>query len=172
MRIAFVKLLPPDVRAHVTLHQDMAMYQDFTELKRLVLKYIKVMIGLKADRRRAAQPLKLFEEERAREVPEVDEYGDSQGADEPESESVGIKGFVDMEVEAKVEILAFMRAQGDKPADSRGASGRFVRAPGGRGRMAPTGGGGGFPRREVPPRGRGVMSCVNCGRKGHAASEC
>ena len=33
-RIAFVKLLPPDVRAHVTLHQDMPMYQGFTELKR------------------------------------------------------------------------------------------------------------------------------------------
>ena len=98
------------------------MYQDFTELKRFALKYIKVMIGLYADRKRAAQPLKLFEEEHAREAPEVDEYGDSQGADEPESESVDIKGFVDMEVEANVEILAFMRAQGYKPADARAAS--------------------------------------------------
>ena len=48
-RIAFVKLLPPDVRANVTLHQDMPAYQDFTELKRFALKYIKVMIGLNAD---------------------------------------------------------------------------------------------------------------------------
>ena len=32
-----------------------------------------------------------------------------------------------MEVEAKVEILAFMRARGYKPADGRAASGRFVR---------------------------------------------
>ena len=46
--------------------QDMPMCQDLTELKRSALKYIKVMIGLNADRRRAAQPLKLFEEERAR----------------------------------------------------------------------------------------------------------
>ena len=84
-RIAFVKLLPSDVRAHITLHQDMPTYQASTELKRFALKYIKVMIGLNADRRRAAQPLKLFEEERAREAPEVDEHGDSQGADEPES---------------------------------------------------------------------------------------
>ena len=50
-RIAFVKLLPPDARAHVTLHQDMPAYQDYTELKRFALKYIKVMIGLNADRR-------------------------------------------------------------------------------------------------------------------------
>ena len=37
-RIAFIKLLPPDVRAHVTLPQDMRQYQDFTELKRFALK--------------------------------------------------------------------------------------------------------------------------------------
>ena len=113
-RIAFVKLLPPDVRAHVALHQDMPQYQDFTEFKRFALKYIKVMAGLNAERRRAAQPLKLFEEERVRETPKVDEYGNNQGADEPEDETVDIKGHVGMEVAAKVEILAFMRAQGYK----------------------------------------------------------
>ena len=54
---------------------------------------------------------------------EVDEYSDSQGADEPESESVDIRGLVDLEVEAKVEILAFMTSQGYRPADARAASG-------------------------------------------------
>ena len=81
----------------------MPQYQEYIELKRFVLKYIKVMIGLNADRKRAAQPLQLFEEERAREVPEFEEYGDSQGADEPEDETVDVKGYVDMEVAAKVE---------------------------------------------------------------------
>ena len=71
----------------------------------------------------------------------------------------------------QIEIIAFMRARGFMPA-GRGAAGRFQRAPGGRGqgapekpRMAPYG-------REVSPRGRADMSCTNCGRKGHAASEC
>ena len=79
---------------HVTLHQKMPQYQEYSELKRFALKYIKVLIGLTADRKRAAQPLKLFEEERAREMPEVNEYGDSQGADEPEDETVDIMGYV------------------------------------------------------------------------------
>ena len=58
----------------------------------------------------------------------------------------------------------------------RGAAGRFQRAPGGRGhgaaekpRFAPYGQ---RAARAVPPRGRADMSCINCGRKGHAASEC
>ena len=56
-RIAFIKLLPPDVRAHVTLHQDMPQYQDFNELKRFALKYIKVMLGLNAERKLRAHSL-------------------------------------------------------------------------------------------------------------------
>ena len=38
-------------------------------------------------------------------------------AEDSEAEIVEIPLFNDMEVEAKVEILAFMRAQGKKPAD-------------------------------------------------------
>ena len=41
-----------------------------------------------------------------------------------------------------------------------------MRKPGGRGAPGAAGG------REVPPRGRSDMTCVNCGHKGHAASEC
>ena len=148
----------------------MPQYQDYTELKRFALKYIHVMIGFNADRKRAAQPLKLFREERAREVLEYEEYGDSPGADEPDDETVDVKSYADMEVAAKVEILAFTRAQGFKPADSWAAFGRFVRAPGGRGRTAPTGSGGGQRFgggvRDPPPCGRADMSCVKCGRKG------
>ena len=141
-------------------------------MKRFALKYIKVMSGLNAERRQRSAPLKLLEAERARKAHDADDSGEVQGAEGSEADSVEIPRLGDMEVEAKVEILAFMQAQGYKPADSRGASGRFVRPPGCRGQTAPTGSGGGFPRREVPPKGRGDLSCVNCGRKGHAASEC
>ena len=59
-----------------------------------------------------------------------------------------------------------MRAKGFTPT-GRNAGGRFVRKPGGRGHGA-TGG----TAREMPPRGRADMTCVNCNRKGHSASEC
>ena len=144
------------------------MYQDFTELKRFALKYIKVMIGLNAERRMSAQPLKLVQQDDGDDQDD-DEYGDAQDAVDADGDVVEITRLGDMQVEAKVEILAFMWAQGYKPAEGRAASGRFVRAPGGRGRTAPTGGGGGQ-RRDPPPRGRADMSCVNCCRKGHAAS--
>ena len=85
-----------------------------------------------------------------------------------DSDVVDIPKFADMEIDARVEIFAFMRAQGYKPADNRASSGRFVRAPGGRGRTAPSG----PARREVPPRGRADITCVNCGRKGHSGQEC
>ena len=62
-RIAFIKLHPPDVRAHVTLHQDMPQYQDFVELKRFALKYIKVLLGLDAERRMRSQPVRLVQDD-------------------------------------------------------------------------------------------------------------
>ena len=39
-------------------------------------------------------------------MPDFEDYRDSQGADEPEDETVDVKGYVDMELAAKVEILA------------------------------------------------------------------
>ena len=34
-RLAFTKILPPDVAAHVTLHMDFPQYQNFKELRKL-----------------------------------------------------------------------------------------------------------------------------------------
>ena len=152
--IAFIKLLPPDVRAHVTLHQDMPQYQDFDELKRLALKYIKVMLGINAERKMRAQPVRLVQEGQGDHEDE-DDQGDLQDMIDSDGDAVDIPKFADMEVDARVEILAFMRAQGYKPADNRASSGRFVRAPGGRGRKVPSG----PARREVPPRGRADITC-------------
>ena len=68
-----------------------------------------------------------------------------------------------VEVAQQVEIMAFMKAKVFQPA-GRGAKGRFVHSPGGRGQGAGA--------RAMPPRARADMTCVICGRKGHAASEC
>ena len=66
----------------------------------------------------------------------------------------------------QAEVFAFTRAKGFTPA-GRNAGGRFVRKPGGRGQCASGGA-----AREMPPRGRSDMICVDCNRKGHTASEC
>ena len=69
------------------------------------------------------------------------------------------------DVEERVEILAVMSKRGFR-APTRGQGGQRKRfMP-----RAPNGGQTGA--REVPPRGRQDIVCINCGRKGHAASEC
>ena len=55
-RLAFIKILPPAVAAHVTLHDE--IFQDFEKLKRFAIKYVKVNTGLDAQRGR---PVKLLE---------------------------------------------------------------------------------------------------------------
>ena len=61
-----------------------------------------------------------------------------------------------LDVQKQIEILAFMKKQGVQPVRrERGA------------RPFKTGTG-----REIPPRGRMDITCANCGRKGHSASEC
>ena len=107
-RMAFIKVLPPDVRARVTFHQDMPQYQDFVDLKRFALKYIKVMLGLNAERRMRSQPVRLVQDDQGCDDDE-DEQGDLQDAVHAGEDSVEILEFGAMDAEAKVEILAFMR---------------------------------------------------------------
>ena len=68
-RIAFIKLLPPAVAAHVTLYSD--GFPDYAPLKRFALRYIKINMGLDAQRGR---PVKLVEDyarpEQEQEAPE------------------------------------------------------------------------------------------------------
>ena len=40
----------------------MPQYQDFNELKRFALKYIKVILGLNAERKMRAQPVRLVQD--------------------------------------------------------------------------------------------------------------
>ena len=88
-------------------------------------------------------------------------------------DSVTIPAFDEKEIPEQVEILAFMRAKGFSPA-GRGAAGRFVRKPGGRGQSgSPPAAGRAAPRTGyMPPRDKRDIKCANCGRDGHAALDC
>ena len=50
-RLAFTKLLPPDVAAHATLHMDFTQYREVDALKRFADKYVKVMTSLERQRK-------------------------------------------------------------------------------------------------------------------------
>ena len=86
-----------------------------------------------------------------------DEYNDRN-----DDNGLEIPSFDVLGVAHQVDIVAFVKAKGLRPA-GRGAKGRFVRSPGGRGQLG---------ARAMPPRGCADMTFVNRGRSGHAASEC
>ena len=89
----------------------MPQYQDFVELRRFALKYIKVMLGLNAERRMRSRPVRFVQDD-LRCDDDEDEQGDLQDVVDAGEDSVEIPKFGAMDVEAKIEILAFMRAQG------------------------------------------------------------
>ena len=74
-RIAFIKLLPPSVAAHVTLYSD--GFPDYAPLKRFALRYIKINMGLEAQRA-SSRPVKLFD---------FEDYARPEQQQERESES-------------------------------------------------------------------------------------
>ena len=136
---------------------DLTRYSDFEELKRFTDMY-------SLDRQRRGQ--------RSAALRFVESYGGQVASDDEPDEKAKDEGedFIypaldGLDVEQQLEVFAFMNAQGFTPA-GRGAGGRFQRRLGGRGQ--PSGG----PARDMPPRGRADMTCVNCSRKGHAASKC
>ena len=51
-RLAFVKLLPPDIAAHVTLRLHLPEYKDLNTLKKIAGTYVKVMTGFAEARKR------------------------------------------------------------------------------------------------------------------------
>ena len=133
-RLAFTKLLPPDVAAHVTLHMDIPQYQSFEELRKFTDKSVKVMTALDRQRKgvRSQAPVRLVDNLN------IDGEFDGLAVDDAEFEddSDFIYPALDgLDVESRVEVLAFMKARGFAPA-GRGARGRFRRRPGGRAGMA------------------------------------
>ena len=108
--------------------------------------------------------------ERQREV-ERESEPDRDAFEEAE-DVLDIPGFDEKPIPDQLEIFAFMRAKGYQPA-GRGASGRFVRKPGGRGQSgAPAATGRATQKTYMPPRDKRDIKCANCGRDGHAALDC
>ena len=62
-RLAFTKLFPPDVAAHVTLHMDLPQHRKFEELRKFKDKYVKVMTSLDRQRKgvRSQAPVRLVD---------------------------------------------------------------------------------------------------------------
>ena len=120
-RLAFIKLLPPAVAAHVTLHDENPEYKDFEKLKRFAIKYVKVNTGLDAQRGKA--PLKLVEDamrqiedrEERRHEPEAEDDR-SRDAFEDADDELDIPGFEEKSIPDQLEIFAFMKAKGYQPA--------------------------------------------------------
>ena len=48
-------MLPPDVSAHVTMHMELPQYATYGALKAFALKYVKVMQGISATRKRTSR---------------------------------------------------------------------------------------------------------------------
>ena len=120
-RIAFIKLLPPSVAAHVTLYADNQEFSEYTALKRFALRYIKIMMGLDAQRA-TTRPLKLVEDAiRHLEGEPEREAEEEPDACEDAADTLDIPGFAEKPISDQVEIFAFMKAKGFTPA-GRGVS--------------------------------------------------
>ena len=131
-----MKLLPPDVAAHVTLHINLPAYKEFSALKKFASKCVRVMAGLHEARKRQQRPdhLKLVEARDYDDHNDNDDQNDNNNDSHNDNNDDGfhIPDFDAMEVPQQVDIMAFMKAKGFQPA-GRGAKGRFVLSPGGPG---------------------------------------
>ena len=108
--MAFTKLLPPDFAAHVSLHMGLPEYQNFLELRKLTDKYVKVMTSLDRHRKgvRSQVPVRL--------VDNLNSDGEFDGLaiDDAEFEDDGdfiCPALDGLDVEQRVEVLAFMKAR-------------------------------------------------------------
>ena len=85
-RLAFIKILPPSVAAHVTLHDE--IFQDFEKLKRFAIKYVKVNTGLDAQRGR---PVKLLQRDHLYDQPAPGSCGGASAENYEPSEQASDK---------------------------------------------------------------------------------
>ena len=157
-RLALIEMLPIDIASYITMHLELPEYATYESLKRFVLKYVKVQRNL---RRAGHTPPHILDEARAPDAAKTtdasskwSEYSDEN--DDEEAELLERLAAAE-DVEERVEILAVVSKRGFRGL-TRGQGGP-------RKRFMPSGG------REVPPRDRRDIVCINCGRKGHAAGE-
>ena len=107
-RLAFTKLLPHDVAAHVTLHMNLPQYRDFHELRKFTDNYVKVMTSLDRQRKgvKSSAPVRLVEAFNG----QMEEDGWAIDGEEPEEEDFVYPALDGLDVEQRVEVLAFMKA--------------------------------------------------------------
>ena len=120
-RLAFIEIL------HVTMHMKRPDYDAHTASETLSMKCAKVMAGLDAARKRERKLLTPVEQR--------DNDTDDDYSDDDREEGFTIPGVAEanLEPEQFVQIFAFVKAKGFKPA-GRGATGRFVKCSSCRGR--------------------------------------
>ena len=155
-RITLIYMLPIEISAYISMHETRDEYGTFDDLKRFVYKYVRTLRSLKRTGPRAAHL--LADAPTPLEVEEPD----------PDEEELMARLLASEDVEEQVEILAFMKQSGFRPP-TRGQGGprRFAPRAGAPARIGPAARFG-----APPPRGRTDITCINCNRKGHTASEC
>ena len=155
-KITMIQILPQEVATYVAMHLELPELASYAGIRKFTLKYVKVIQNLKKNK----APTHVVENHPAL---RRDDEEDSD-IDSDRSNELDLTCLDGLDVQKQIEILAFMKKQGDQPPIRR-----ELRDRGARPYRAGTGTGAG---REIPPRGRTDITCANCGRKGHAASEC
>ena len=162
-RLTLVQLLPPDVSAYVAMHMELPELSNYTGMKRFAQKYVKILQNLK--RRSGKLPAHVIEKHGS---PGEDRDEEDEGAAPGEpSEELDLTCLEGLDAQQQIEILAVMKKQGFRAPTRRQGGSRGTAARTGA-RTATQFNAGAKP----PPRGRDDITCVNCGKKGHMASEC
>ena len=141
-------MLPTEIHAYVMMHWELAEYATFSALKKFVLKYVRVIKNIK----NITRPLNFVGDQHM--VGASLESDESQYGREDEEELP--EGFEEMDVEQRIECLAFMKQRGFKmPTRGMGVSRRQQERPAG-GAAVP---------KYMPPRARRDLTCINCGKE-------
>ena len=75
-RITFIRMLPVEVGAYVSMHWELPEYASFSALKKFAFKYVKVLRNLKKSSARPAHLIDLPESEGSQ--PDADAYDDPE----------------------------------------------------------------------------------------------
>ena len=161
-RISLVGILPQEINAYITMHWELPEYKTYNNLKKFILKYVKVLKSIKVATARPVHAVGHATSEQQEiayvEPPQAMEMSEE---DKVEMDRLHQQLMASDDPAEQVEILAVMKNRG-------------FRQPG-RGQGGPRQGPGNktrFGQSYMPPRGRQDITCVNCGKKGHAAPEC
>ena len=154
-RLALIEMLPPEINSYVTLHMDEPRYDSFEKVKKFAKKFANILLKQKKKGKAAAH---LVEEDL-----DLGDEGSELSEEsyvESQAEALSIMRASSVDLNTQAAVLAILRGRSQRQPRQNG---RFTaKRPGGPGGDA----------RAPPARDRRDLSCVNCGNKGHIASEC